>query len=88
MTQKKLNSLLERLLDNGIVWYEVEVPDHRIVQTVVRVKDLEFEIARRSLNKQTLTEGEDWILIMDENSTLQKDSTLLTSKINFIYERN
>ena len=88
MTQKKLNSLLERLLDNGIVWYEVEVPDYRIVQTVVKIFDNEFEIARRSLNKQTLTEGEDWILIMDENSTLQKDSTLLTSKLNFIYERN
>ena len=87
MTQKKLNSLLERLLDDGIVWYEVEVPDYRIVQTVVRVKDLEFEIAARPINKQTLVEGEDFSTLLDEVATLQKDVWLLCSKLNFIYER-
>lgn len=87
MTQKKLNAVLERLLDDGIKFYEVEVPDYRIVQTIVIVGDLEFEIARRPANKQTLVEGEDWILLMNENATLQKDSMLLTSKLNFIHER-
>ena len=87
MTQKKLNAVLERLLDDGIKFYEVEVPDYRIVQTIVIVSDLEFEIARRPTNKQTLVEGEDWILSMNENATLQKDSMLLTSKLNFIHER-
>lgn len=87
MTQKKLNKLLERLLDDGIVFHEVEVPEYQIVQTIVRIKDLEFEIARRRINRQTLIEGEDWILLMNERATLQKDSILLTSKLNFIYER-
>ena len=87
MTQKKLNKLLERLLDDGIKFYEVEVPDYRIVQTVVRVKDLEFEIAARPINKQTLVEGEDFSTLLDEVATLQKDVWLLCSKLNFIYER-
>lgn len=87
MTQKKLNSLLERLLDDGIVWYEVHAPEYRIIQTVVRVKDLEFEIATRQINKQTLVEGDDFSMLVDEKATLQKDSLLLCSKLNFIYER-
>ena len=87
MTQRKLNSLLERLLDDGIVWYEVHVPEYRITQTIVRVKDLEFEIATRQINKQTLVEGEDFSMLLDEKATLQKDSLLLCSKLNFIYER-
>ena len=87
MTQKKLNSLLERLLDDGIVWYEVEVPEYKIIQTVVRVKDLEFEIATRQINKQTLVEGEDFSTLLDEVATLQDDAWLLCSKLNFIYER-
>ena len=87
MTQKKLNKLLERLLDDGITFYEVEVPEYKIIQTIVRVKDLEFEIAVRRTGRQKLLEGEDWILLMDERATLQKDSILLTSKLNFIYER-
>jgi hypothetical protein len=87
MTQKKLNSLLERLLDDGIVWYEVEVTDYRIVQTVVRVKDLEFEISTRQINKQTLVEGEDFSTLLDEVATLQDDAWLLCSELNFIYER-
>ena len=87
MTQKKLNKLLERLLDDGIVFYEVEVPEYKIVQTIVRVKDLEFEIAVRRNGRQKLLEGYDWVILMDEVATLQKDSVLLTSKLNFIYER-
>lgn len=87
MTQKKLNALLERLLDNGIVWLEVAIPVHRIAQTVVRVEDLEFEIATRPINKQTLVEGEDFSMLLDEAATLQKDAWLLCSKLNFIYER-
>lgn len=87
MTQNKLNKLLERLLDDGIVFYEVEVPVYKIIQTIVRVKDLEFEIAVRRTGRQKLLEGEDWILLMDERATLQKDSMLLTSKLNFLYER-
>lgn len=87
MTQKKLNKLLERLLDDGIKFYEVEVPEYKIVQTIVGVKDLEFEIAVRRTGRQKLLEGDDWILLMDESATLQKDSVLLTSKLNFIYER-
>lgn len=65
MTQKKLNKLLERLLDDGIVWYEVEVPEYKIIQTVVRVKDLEFEIATRQINKQILVEGGDFSTLLD-----------------------
>ena len=87
MTQKKLNKVLERLLDDGIVWYEVEVPEYKIIQTVVRVKDLEFEIATRQINKQTLVEGEDFSTLLDEVATLQDDAWLLCSKLNFIYER-
>ena len=87
MTQKKLNSLLERLLDDGIAWYVVDVPNYRIAQTVVRVEDLEFEIAMRPINKQTLVEGEDFSMLLDEAATLQKDAWLLCSKLNFIYER-
>lgn len=87
MTQKKLNKLLERLLDDGIEFYEVPVPEYKIVQTIVRVKDLEFEIAVRRTGRQKLLEGDDWVILMDERATLQKDSILLTSKLNFIYER-
>ena len=87
MTQKKLNKLLERLLDDGIVWYEVEVPEYKIIQTVVRVKDLEFEIATRQINKQILVEGEDFSTLLDSAATLQNDTWLICSKLNFIYER-
>ena len=87
MTQKRLDKILFRLLIADIEYETIEDKEEKVARTVVKIFDNEFEIARRSLNKQTLTEGEDWILIMDENSTLQKDSTLLTSKLNFIYER-
>lgn len=87
MTQKKLNAVLKRLLDDGIIFYEVEVPESKIIQTIVRVKDLEFEIATRPINKQTIVEGEDFSVLLDEAATLQNDAWLLCSKLNFIYER-
>jgi hypothetical protein len=87
MTQKKLNTELQRLLDTGIKFHEVEIPDYEIVQTVVIVGGLEFEIARRKINRQTLTEGSDWLELMDEKATLKTDTWLLISKLNFIYER-
>ena len=87
MTQKKLNAKLQRLLDSGIKFYEVEIPDYKIVQTIVIVCDLEFEIATRPINKQTIKEGEDFSLLLDEKATLQNDTWLLCLKLNFIYER-
>lgn len=87
MTQKKLNAELQRLLDTGIKFHEAEISDYEMVQTVVIVGDLEFEIARRKINRQTLTEGSDFSLLLDEKATLQNDAWLLCSKLNFIYER-
>ncbi len=87
MTQKQLDKVLFSLLIADIEYNTIEDKQQNVARTVVKIFDNEFEIARRSLNKQTLTEGEDWILIMDEKTTLQKDSILLTSKLNFIYER-
>ena len=87
MTQKKLNAELQRLLDTGIKFYEVEIPDYKIVQTIVIVGDLKFEIATRPINKQTIVEGEDFSVLLDEAATLQNDAWLLCSKLNFIYER-
>ena len=87
MTQKRLDKILFRLLIADIEYETIEDKEEKVARTLIKFFDNEFEIARRSLNKQTLIEGEDWILIMDENSTLQKDSILLTSKLNFIYER-
>lgn len=87
MAQKRLDNILFRLLMADIEYKTIEDKEEKVARTVVKIFDNEFEIARRLINKQTLIEGEDWILIMDEKTTLQKDSILLTSKLNFIYER-
>ena len=87
MTQKRLDKILFRLLIADIEYKTIEDKEEKVARTVVKIFDNEFEIARRLINKQTLIEGGDWILIMDEKTTLQKDSVLLTSKLNFIYER-
>lgn len=87
MTQKRLDKILFSLLIADIGYETIEDKEENVARTVVKIFDNEFEIARRELNKQTLIEGNDWLLLMDEKSTLQKDSILLTSKLNFIYER-
>lgn len=87
MTQKRLDKVLFSLLIADIEYKNIDEKEENVARTVVKIFDNEFEIARRPLNKQTLTEGDDWLMIMDENATLQKDSVLLTSKLNFIYER-
>ena len=87
MTQKRLDKILFCLLIANIGYETIEDKEENVARTVVKIFDNEFEIARRELNKQTLIEGNDWFLLMDEKSTLQKDSILLTSKLNFIYER-
>ena len=87
MTQKRLNTELERLLDNDIKWFEVPIPDYNIVQTIVISGDIEFEIARRHINRQTLEEGYDFPLVLDEKANLKTDTWLLCSKLNFINEQ-
>lgn len=87
MTQKRLNSKLQRLLDDDIRWYEVKKLGLTIIQTIVVSGNVEFEIARRPANRQTLIEGEDWLDIMGEKATLQNDAWLLISKLNFINEQ-
>ncbi len=87
MTQKRLDKILFCLLITDIGYETIEDKEENVARTVVKIFDNELEIARRALNKQTLTEGEDWLMLMEENNTLQKDSILLTSKLNFIYER-
>ena len=84
MTQKKLNYALEMILSDDIIWHTIADKDS--VQTIVRIHDEEFEIARRPLNRQTLIEGSDFHLITSADTLDDIGAILLTSILNHIYD--